>query len=119
MNNSLLQVDPKAAGIFRGVANKARNGLSTHVFLLVDMLDCIVEFLGPELDSLAFHLYNLGKRHTLYGIKVTELSMMTQSFLFALKTTLGDKFSAHDEESWEKVFHFTLVTMKQGMLDNE
>jgi hypothetical protein len=114
-----LHVDPDAAGLFRGVASKARKGLTTHVYHLVDMLDCIVEFLGPELDSLAFHLYDLGKKHTVYGVKATELSKMTQSFLFALKTTLGDKFTAHDEECWDKVFQFTLATMKQGMLGNK
>ena len=117
VNNSLLQLDANAVGLFQDVANKAHNGLTNHVFHLVDMLDCIVEFLGPELDSLAFHLSNLGKRHTLYGVKATELSKMTQSFMLALKTTLGDKFTAHDEESWNQVFQFTLATMKQGILD--
>ena len=112
-------MDPKAAELLQGAAKKAHKGLTAHVLLLVDMLDCIVEFLGPELDSLDFHLYDLGKKHTRYGVKATELWKMTQSFMFALKTTLGDKLTARDEESWDKVFQFTIASMQKGMMGNE
>jgi len=52
---------------------------------MVDMIDCAVAFLGPDLDPLEEQLITLRKRHVKYGVKPQYLSVMGQSVLFVLQ----------------------------------
>jgi hemoglobin-like flavoprotein len=82
---------------------------------MVDMIDCAVAFLGPDLDSLTEHLHDLGKRHIQYGVKPEYLSMMGRSVIFALDQILGKSFTLDDVKDWTAVFQLMVSQMILGM----
>jgi len=86
-----------------------------HAAAMVDMIDCAVAFLGPDLDPLEEQLITLGKRHVKYGVKPQYLLVMGQAVLFALQQILGSKFTLDDTRDWTTVFQLMSSKMALGM----
>ena len=86
-----------------------------HARAMVDMIDCAVAFLGPDLEPLVEQLKDLGQRHIAYGVKPEYLPVMGQSVLHALKNVLGSKFSKEDTKDWLTVFEMMTIHMTAGM----
>jgi len=89
-----------------------------HARIVVDMIDCIVCYLGPDLDSLADDMAELGHRHLSYGVKPKHIPAMGEAIIFALGEILGKKFSSADQNDWRTVFTFLSGKMIQGMAGN-
>lgn len=81
---------------------------------MVDMIDCAVGFLGPDLDPFVADLLELGGRHYKYGVRPEFFRVMGQALFFALYKFLGDNFSMDDRSSWENVFNFMVHHMEKG-----
>lgn len=88
---------------------------STHAKAMVDMIDCAIAFLGPDLDPLEEHFKGLGQRHLRYGVKSEYLPVMGQAVLFAMQAVLGAKFSFEDTKDWIAVFDLMITKMRDGM----
>lgn len=83
---------------------------------MVDMIDCAVAFLGPDLDPLTDHLIDLGRRHTKYGVKPEHLPVMGRAVIYALQEMLGSKFSLDDLRNWAAIFDLMVSKMLMGMM---
>lgn len=82
---------------------------------MVDMIDCAIALLGPDLDPLEEHFAGLGRRHLKYGVKAEYLPLMGQAVLFAMQSVLGPKFTFEDMKDWIAVFDLIISKMRDGM----
>jgi len=89
-----------------------------HARIVVDMIDCIVCSLGPDLDGLAEDMVELGHRHLSYGVKSKHIPAMGEAIIFAFGEILGSKFTSADQNDWRIVFGFLSEKMIQGMAGN-
>lgn len=114
----MFQLEPAAKKMFKfkdGEDIRSNPLFFKHARAMVDMIDCAVGFLGPDLDPLTEDLNALGKRHVSYGVKAAYLPLMGESLYFALSKVLGSKFTSGDQKSWEAVFAFMIDKMVKGM----
>lgn len=88
---------------------------STHARAMVDMIDCAIALLGPDLDPLVDHLIELGHRHLKYGVPSEYLPVMGQAVLFALQSILGAKLTFEDTKDWISVLDLMISKMRLGM----
>jgi hemoglobin-like flavoprotein len=87
-----------------------------HARAMVDMTDCAVSLLGPDLDPLAEDLHDLGKRHVeMYGVQIEFLPTMEKAIMYAIEELVGDKLTKDDRNSWSTVFHYLITHMRKGM----
>jgi len=89
-----------------------------HARIVVDMIDCIVCYLGPDLDALAEDMAELGHRHLSYGVKPNQIPAMGEAIIYAFGEFLGDNFTSADQNDWRIVFKFLSEKMIQGMAGN-
>lgn len=82
---------------------------------MIDIIDYVVEMLGPDLEPLAEQLRVLGRRHVAYGVRPEYLPMMSQAVIYALMELLGDNLSSDDYKGWVAVFNMTVAKMTVGM----
>ena len=83
---------------------------------MVDMIDCAVSFLGPDLGPLVEQLNDLGTRHIAYGVKPEFLPVMGQACIYTLQQVLGStEFSFEDTKDWISVFAMMVTHMQAGM----
>lgn len=94
---------------------KAHPKFLSHARAMVDMTDCAVSFLGPDLDPLAEDLMDLGKRHASYGVQPDHLPVMEKSIMYAIEELVGNKVTREDRNSWQTVFHYLITHMRKGM----
>ncbi|MGC9156317.1 MAG: globin [Ferrimicrobium sp.] len=83
--------------------------------VVVDMIECAVNCLGPDLDPLEDELQRLGNRHIAYGVDCKHFPILGRAVIFAMKEILGNKFTRENERAWELVFHFMVHHMSEGM----
>jgi len=94
---------------------KNHSKLLQHARILVDMIDCVVAFLGPNLDSIEDFLLDLGARHVGYGVRASDIPLMCNASILAMKQLLGDKFTDSDYKDWVVIFRFVCEKMVEGM----
>jgi hypothetical protein len=112
-----LKLPPAARAVFHFAPNedvRANANFLQHARVFVDMMDCAVGFLGPDLDPFAEDLHALGLRHANYGVPIDSLVVVGIVFFDALKQFLGDWFNARSQASFQAVFRFMVANMKIG-----
>lgn len=68
-------------------------------------LDFIVTSLGPDMDMLFTQLVEMGHDSGLFGkIRPEHWTLLEQSLMSALESTLGERFDENTKASWERVF---------------
>lgn len=82
---------------------------------MVEMIDCAVSFLGPDLDAFREDLMDLGKRHSAYGVQPDYLPIMARAVMFALDELLGNKLTKEDRQSWQLMFAYMIGCMSTRM----
>lgn len=87
-----------------------------HALVVVDMLDCIVCGLQADGEFMSEQLAKLGFRHQSYGVKRSEIPAMGDAFLYAVKETLGGRFSDHEHRAWATLMKYTTEKMMKGMV---
>jgi hemoglobin-like flavoprotein len=85
-----------------------------HARTFVDMMDCAVGFLGPDLDPFVEDLQDLGGRHLAFGVRPEYFKVVGQAFFHALQKFLGISFDARNQESFQTVFKFICSQMEVG-----
>jgi Globin len=86
-----------------------------HVHSLFDMLDLVVNSLGPDLEPLADELVELGKRHRGRGVRPDHLQVMDRAFVDGIGALLGDRCTQDDRDAWREIFRFLIEHMSAGM----
>lgn len=114
----LFELEPHAK-ILYGFA-KDRDAHESKMFevhskAIVDMVDCAVACLGPDLDLLTEHLRKLGERHLAYGVKPEYFPFMQTAVMYALEELLGDCFTREEKKDWSSIFELMISEMTQGM----
>lgn len=115
----LFEIEPSAKKLFQfsetgDVHDNAK--YATHAKQMVDMIDCAVATLGPDMEPLEEELMRLGKRHlTHYGVTSRYLPVMEKAVIFAMEELLDSKFTRQDRNAWQVVFHFMVKKMVEGM----
>ena len=88
---------------------------STHAKQMVNMMDCAIALLGPDMDELQHDLARLGRRHAKYGVKARHLPVLETAVLHALEVLLGKLFTQNDRNCWQLFFYFMIMHMTEGM----
>lgn len=82
--------------------------------MFVQMLDSVINMLGPDLVPMVAALLELGAKHCDYGVTPEDYALVKKAFLFTLSTYLGSKWTPSIEESWKAVFGFISTAMIKG-----
>jgi len=115
---SIFELRPEARTLFSFGASeiiKSNPQFWKHAHTMVDMIDCAVAFLGPDLEPLEEDLLELGRRHVGYGVTPEYLPTMGYALFITLEKMLGNKFQKSDKESWQCVFQFIISKMIVGI----
>jgi len=76
------------------------------------MIDCVVSFLGPDLDMLEYELHDIGKTYLPQGFKATHLDALKTAVMGALCTFLGEGFTYDNRQDWDLAFSVIISKMK-------
>ena len=90
-----------------------------HLHIAVNILqrfDASLNLMGPDYETLNEILTELGKRHVGYGVKAHYFPFMGKAIVFALKETLGNKFTAEDMAAWNEVYQENSGTIMKSIL---
>jgi len=115
---TVFEVEPAARALFNFGDNeiiKSNPAFWKHAHTMVDMIDCAVAFLGPDLEPLEEDLIELGGRHVAYRVEPQFLPVMGIAVFTALDKILGDRFDEKAQESWQKIFQFMISKMIVGI----
>ncbi len=87
-----------------------------HARRIVDMIDCAVNFLGPDFQAMEEILLDLGKRHLAYDAQPEHFAIMGNAFIVALGFILKSAFTETLRKDWDRVFSFIAEKLVQGMM---
>lgn len=114
----VFEIEPAARKLFTFSNDediRKNPNFSRHANQMVDMIDCAVAFLGPDMEPLKEELMHLGERHLAYGVEAKYLPLMEKAVEYALEELLGDKFTRAQRNSWQEVFYYMVQQMTAGM----
>lgn len=123
---SLFQDDPSTRDVF-GLketdvfAEEWENNshFVEHARRIVDMIDCAVNFLGPDFEAMEEILLDLGSRHVAYGAQPRDFAIMGNAFILALGIILKSAFTDNLRNDWNRVFGFMTEKLAQGMVQKQ
>jgi hemoglobin-like flavoprotein len=113
----IFELSPSVKSVFNIANNqdiRSNPNFTHHARTFVDMMDCAVGFLGPDLDPFAEDLQELGGRHLGYGVHPSSFKDMGRAFFYALTKFLGGYFDARRQHSFQTVFDFIAANMESG-----
>jgi hypothetical protein len=82
--------------------------------MFVQMLDVVLQMLGPDLVPVAVTLQELGAKHLDYGVSPGDYDIVGDALFFTLEKHLGDKWNSKMEKSWRSVYSFVSKAMISG-----
>jgi hemoglobin-like flavoprotein len=85
-----------------------------HAVIIMDMFDCAIGFLGPDLDPLVAELVELGERHQRYGIPQDYLHYMSDALMYTMDEIMGKQLTQRERASWQTILDFLVYHMSQG-----
>jgi hemoglobin-like flavoprotein len=120
----LFEISPETKVIF-GFQQKQENiekhpmlrmGLMVHGLRIVQMIDEVLNWLGPDMDVLHSILSDLGKRHERYGVKKEHFVHMGEAIRGALSKILDAKHYTKDIDlAWKEIFDKFSLAIVQSM----
>lgn len=78
--------------------------LAMHAVVFIQMLDTVMEMLGPNISLVAELLEDLGAKHKRFGVHPKLFDIMGQCLFSVLQKMLGHPFDAATREAWEEVY---------------
>lgn len=102
----LFELDPRARQLFWG--NMQHQGKA--LFLMLEM---VVKSLDIQ-DKIVPIIYDLGKRHAMYGVRDRDYQPFEQALLDTLSGVVGDDFTQEVREAWLAAFAFLADIMKEA-----
>ena len=85
--------------------------LQLHAVAFIQMLDTVIEMLGPNIDLVTEMLGDLGAKHKKYGVHPKLFDRMGTCLLTVLEELLGHQFDDATREAWQE----TYAKMSQDM----
>jgi hemoglobin-like flavoprotein len=101
----LFSLDPALEQLFTDLKDQGRN--------LTAMISVVVGSLArPERIHLA--MWELGRRHSAYGVKARHYELVRSALLWALEKTLGEAFTPEAATAWRAVYDLLARTMQDA-----
>lgn len=119
----LFEVEPETKLIFgfqRHQTNIEANpmlrlGLIVHGLRIVNMIDQILDLMGPDTDVLNEILQEQARRHRKHGVKKEHFVHMGTAIRGALSKILDDDvYTAEVDKSWKEMFDILSATIVQS-----
>ena len=102
----MFELDPDTRQLFWG--NMQHQGKA--LFLMLDM---IVKSLDIQ-DKIVPIIFDLGKRHAMYGVRVRDYQPFEQALMDTLSSINGDDFTQDVRNAWSAAFAFLADIMKEA-----
>lgn len=78
--------------------------MQKHADGIVNLLDSILQMLGPDVEFIEEILSQVGARHAKMGVNVSFFPFLGQSLIWSLQKTIGDEMTEDHCEAWEEVY---------------
>ena len=101
----LFELDPRARQFFWG-------DMQHQGKVLFLMLELIVKSLDIQ-DKIIPIIFDLGKRHAMYGVRDRDYKPFEQALIETL-STIGDDFTHDEREAWSAAFAFLADIMREA-----
>jgi hemoglobin-like flavoprotein len=75
-----------------------------HAINLIQMFDTALNMLGPDIELLTDMLYDLGKKHVVYGVKKDLFPIMGDALIYTLDQTIPKHMNNENRDAWRKTF---------------
>ncbi|HUL41545.1 MAG TPA: globin domain-containing protein [Burkholderiales bacterium] len=102
----LFELDPNARQLFWG--NMREQGKA--LFLMLDM---VVNSLDIQ-DKIVPIIFDLGKRHAMYGVRDRHYQPFEQAMMDTLSNVVGSDFTPDVRKAWSAAFAFLADIMKEA-----
>lgn len=102
----LFQIAPHTRSLFGGDIKEQGKKLAT-------LLTTVVKGLN-KLDSLELAVWQLGRRHTAYGVSNDLYQPVAEALLWTLKEGLGAQFTPQVEAAWVAAYTLLATVMQAG-----
>ena len=102
----LFELDPGARQLFWGDMQHQGKAL----FLMLEM---IVKSLDIQ-DKIVPLLFDLGKRHAMYGVRDRNYQPFEQALMDTLSSIIGDEFTQDVRNAWRAAFAFLADIMREA-----
>jgi hemoglobin-like flavoprotein len=119
----LFEVEPETKFVFGFQPHQTnieanpmlRMGLIVHGLRIVNMIDQILDLMGPDTDVLNEILQEQARRHQKHGVKKEHFAHMGTAIRGALSKILdGDVYTAEVDNSWKEMFDVLSTTIVQS-----
>ncbi|XP_055029051.1 neuroglobin [Paramisgurnus dabryanus] len=88
-----------------------------HVTKVMLVIDAAVSHLD-DLNTLEDFLLNLGRKHQAVGVKTQSFTLVGESLLYMLQSSLGPAYTAPLRQAWLNMYGFVVSTMTRGWAKN-
>jgi len=94
-----LDMDPTSLDI------KQSKQFLVHATSFVEMIDTVVNMLGPDMDMLTEALLEIGAKHMRYGVKPEMYADMGNSLIHVLEQLIPDEMGHEDtKQAWLETY---------------
>ncbi|XP_059375326.1 neuroglobin [Carassius carassius] len=124
MFTRLFELDPALLALFNystncGVAPECLSSpeFLEHVTKVMLVIDAAVSHLD-DLHSLEDFLLNLGKKHQTVGVKTQSFTLVGESLLYMLQSSLGPAYTTPLRQAWLNLYSIVVSAMTRGWAKN-
>jgi hemoglobin-like flavoprotein len=90
-------------------------GLLVHGLRMIEMLDSVLNLLGPDMDDLEQVLSGMGKRHAKMGVRKEHMESFGLAVRDALAEIMEDEWTDAMEDAWIEVLECLTDILIQDM----
>ena len=102
----LFEIDPALRSMFRGdIEEQGRKLMQVLAFAVASL---------RHPDRMMTTLYDLGRRHTAYGVTDEHYATVAAALLWTLEQGLGDAFTDEVRDAWAAAYELLSSAMKSG-----
>ncbi|KAK7490234.1 hypothetical protein BaRGS_00018579 [Batillaria attramentaria] len=121
---TLFQVHPETLELFSFIDKSTmQHPLHNERFMAhVDYVMADIGMMTDNLDDLpdvAIHMYNMGKRHAVRGVKAEYFKAFADGIMYALRRKLGSLFTDRAKTAWQIILDFSGHHFAHGLRDGE
>ena len=102
----LFELDPSLKPLFKGDMKEQGRKLMKIITMVVRGLQ--------KFDQLKLHVWQLGRRHTAYGVKKSHYQTVATALLWTLEQGLGAAFTPQVKVAWVEAYTIIAGVMQNG-----
>lgn len=97
--NKFVELQPRAMTFYQ-----TEEMMLKHADGIVNLLDSVLQMLGPDVDFIEEILAQVGTRHAKMGVNVAFFPFLGESLIWSLTETIGDEMTPEHKTAWEEVY---------------